>query len=85
MSERLLRTWSKASHLVRAHFVLTVVPLCVPLFTVVLVHGWYIFRAAGWSGCGAFAEVHWDAAGVVVEHCDEFEACAERFQVLAQR
>ena len=29
---------------------LTVVPLCVPLFTVVLVHGWYIFRAVGWSG-----------------------------------
>ena len=25
---------------------LTPVPLCVPLFTVVLVHGWYIFAAA---------------------------------------
>ena len=31
---------------------LTPVPLWLPLFTVVLVHGWYIFRAARWSGCG---------------------------------
>ena len=35
-SERFLRTWWKALHLVRAHFVLTAVPLCLPLFTVVL-------------------------------------------------
>ena len=26
----------------------TAVYRCLPLFTVVLVHGWYIFRAAGW-------------------------------------
>ena len=31
---------------------MTAVPLCIPLFTVVLVHEWYIFRAAGWSGGG---------------------------------
>jgi hypothetical protein len=39
----------------------------------------------GWSGCGALAEVHRDAASVVVEHRNEFEARAERLQVLAQR
>ena len=37
------RLGTSASHLVRAHFVLTAVPLYTPLFTVVLVHGWYIF------------------------------------------
>ena len=64
---------------------MTPVPLWLPLFTVVLVHGWYIFCGDRWSGCRAFAEVHRDAAGVVVEHRNEFEACTERFQVLAQR
>ena len=29
--------------------------------------------------------MHRDAAGVVVEHRDELETCAERFQILAQR
>lgn len=47
-----------AFHLVRAHFELTVVPLWLLLFTVALVHGWYIFCGAGWSGFRAFAEVH---------------------------
>ena len=34
---------------------LIAVPLFVPLFTVVLVHGWYIFRAPGLEGRGALA------------------------------
>jgi hypothetical protein len=38
--------------------------------------------APGWSGCGALAEVHRDAAGVVVEHGDKFDARTERFQIL---
>lgn len=63
---------------------LTAVPLCVPLFTVVLVHGWYIFGSADWSGCGALAEMYRHAASVVVEHRNEFEARTERFQILAQ-
>ena len=29
--------------------------------------------------------MHRDASIVVVEHCDEFEACTERFEVLAKR
>ena len=64
---------------------LTPVPLWLPLFTVVLVHEWYISRDALRSGCRAFAEVHRDAAGVVVEHRNELEADAERFQILAKR
>ena len=63
----------------------TAVPLCVPLFTVVLVHGWYIFCDTTRSGCGALAEMNRDAASVVVEHRNEFEARTERLQILAQR
>ena len=37
------------------------------------------------SGGGVFAEMHWNSSIVVVEHCDEFEACTERFEVLAKR
>ena len=40
---------------------LTPVPLWLPLFTAVLVHGWYIFRAAEWSGRSADT-VHWPTA-----------------------
>lgn len=40
---------------------------------------------AGDSGGGVFAEMHGNSSIVVVEHCDEFEAGAECFEVLAKR
>jgi hypothetical protein len=63
--------------------VLTAVPLCVPLFTAVLVHGWYIFWGDDRLACGVLPEMHLGTARLV-EHCDEFEA-TEHLQILAQR